>query len=108
LETVPALLTAAIVKMVWGNTERTIERLDEQTHDMAQVLDSMDMALTWIEDAICHAEKMCGPLDNLMLDEKAEKFLHQIFDRLDESVAHLQGDMRTIAQDYLAMMECFL
>jgi hypothetical protein len=75
---------------------------------MAQVLDSMDVTSTQIEDAIFHVEKICGPLANLALDDKVDEVLQQRLDRLDESVAHLQGDIASIVRDMLPTMECIL
>jgi hypothetical protein len=76
-ETVIALIAATVAEKILESTH-----LDEQKHDLAQALDRMEVTSTRVEDAICHDEKICGPLAIHALDDKVEEVLQLRFDRL--------------------------
>jgi hypothetical protein len=44
----------------------------------------MEKTSTRVEDAICHVEKICGPLAIRALDDKVEELVQLRFDGLDE------------------------
>jgi NB-ARC domain len=108
MQTVLALITAIVAGKTSETTEHTVVLPEEQKHDLTQVLGRIYETSTQIDDAICRVENLHGPLGDLALDDKVDDFLRQRFNRLDESVAHLQGDVKAILHDALPTIQRIL
>jgi hypothetical protein len=108
MQTVLALITSIVTGKTWENTERIVAQLEEQKHGLTQVFTRIDKASTQIDNAICQVETLHGPLADLALDDKVDDLLRPRFDQLDDSVAHLQGDMKTLLRDELPKIHCLL
>jgi hypothetical protein len=80
MQTVLTLITGDIL----ANTEGTVKMMGEVHDSLDQVLVRDDIKSARIETAISDAEKICGPLADLALDDKVEEILQRFDDTLQD------------------------